>query len=250
MSELDFGKIWPEWEYAGLLGEGAFGKVYLAKSELDGAEVYSSVKVLKIPANEEAVSAAKQLGVSEDLLRTYFGKFKNDLNWELTMFKSASDPAIAGYDDVVLMDNEDGVGWRGYIRSGLFTPMSAYFSKNKSTQDDAVRMGRDIADAVEVCGSFGMIHGGICPENIMVTDSGKYVLKDFGIRRCLKRAGSNLFGGISEDFDAPEVKDGGRYTNSSDIYSLGMCLAFVAAGGKLPEDGNIVYQALPMISRR
>lgn len=238
MSELDFNKIWSEWEYAGFLGEGAFGKVYLAKSSLDGKPVFSTVKLIKIPASSEAVKSAMQLGVGEDLLHTYFEKFKNDLNWELTMFRSVSSESLAEYDAFVLMDNSEGPGWSGYIRSGLFTPMSAYFAKSKPTFDDVVRMGLDISDAISACGNYGMVHGGICPENIMLTDGGKYILKDFGIRRCLKRAGSNLFSSITEDYDAPEVISDGRYTNASDIYSLGMCMAYLAGGRALPKDNN------------
>lgn len=255
MSGIELSKIWPDWEYAGYLGEGPFGKVYLAKSTLDGNPIYSTVKVVKVPAGSEALQAAMKLGISEDLLYTYFGKFKNDLNWELTMFKSASSNSLVGYDEVTLIDNAGQPGWTGYIRSGLFTPMKDYFAKSRSTADDAVRMGMDIAEAVSVCGAYGMVHGGICPENIMLTDSGSYVLKDFGVRRCLKRAGSSLFTGLTDEFDAPEVIDGGKYSHVSDIYSLGMCIMYVAAGGRLPESRNpddipdLSYQLKEVIKR-
>lgn len=238
MSELDLSMLWPEWECVGCIGEGTFGKVYLVKAALESGEAYGTVKVISIPANDETVQGALDLGVSEDLLKTYFGKFKNDLNWELTMFKSVSAPSIDSNDEIALIDNPNGFGWKGYIRTGVYTPADDYFAKHKSTPDDAVRMGKDIADAVGVYGSYGMSHGDIRPGNIMVKDSGGYVVTDFGISRCLKRAGSRLFREHDERYDAPEVTEAGKYTNASDIYSLGMTLMYFANGGVLPEKND------------
>jgi len=235
MSEQNFDTVFPGFSCLGLLDEDAFGKVYLAEKTENGKSEYAAVKVVPVPAGDDAVQSALSLGISEDLLKLYFDRFKNDLNWELTMFRSISSSAIAPCDEAVFTDNEDGLGWIGYIRTKLYTPLSVYFRKKKVSADEAVRLGLGVLSAIEILGNYGMVHGGICPENIKVDDSGNYVLTNFGIRRCLKKAGSNLFYGLTEKYDAPETKNGGRYTNASDIYSLGMTLLELTKD----EEGNV-----------
>ena len=86
MKTADIQAVWPQWENVGLLGVGRYGKVYLCHSELDGQDVFSAVKVLEIPPSHNAIEAAQAQGISLDMLKMYFGKFRDDLNWELSMW--------------------------------------------------------------------------------------------------------------------------------------------------------------------
>ena len=110
MSEFDLNKVMPGWETEGVLGSGTFGTVYLIRNAESGA--FSALKVIKMPPTRDAVENAVKLGIGRDLLTTYFGKFKNDLTWELTMYKTVKSPALAPVEDLVTVDNE-GPGWTG-----------------------------------------------------------------------------------------------------------------------------------------
>ncbi|MGM9521466.1 MAG: protein kinase, partial [Oscillospiraceae bacterium] len=236
MSESDINRVWPEWQVEGVLGSGAFGTVYLIRRTVDDNTVFAAAKVIKVPPADEAVENAEKLGISRDLLSTYFGKFKNDLNWELTMFRTVSSQHLAVIDDLEVEDASGGPGWFGYIRTGLYTPLSVYFEKSPSTQEDAARLGSELCQALDACGEYSMVHGEIKPENVMVTDAGGFVLTDFGVRRCLEKAGTGIFGAMESDYEAPELGEDRKYTPAADIYSLGMVMCYTANGGTLPEN--------------
>ncbi|MGE4485448.1 MAG: YARHG domain-containing protein [Oscillospiraceae bacterium] len=238
MKEFDISAVWPEWEIVGTLGKGPFGAVYLIERKDGEKPVYSAVKVITVPPDRSAVDNAAGQGIGLDELKSYFDKFKSDLNWELTMCSSASSPYIAETHKLAVVDTEDWPGWSAYIRMPVLTPLPVYFAKAKAGPEEAVRLGREICTALEVFGRFGLIHGAVHPGNVMVKDGGDFVLSDFGVRRCLKRAGSGLFGDISNEYEAPEIKEGGAFSTAADIYSLGMMMSYVFCGGVLP-DGEL-----------
>lgn len=241
MSDVsDISRLWPGWEPDGLLGTGRFGKVYLAHTRLGGRTVFSAVKIITMPDGGEHIKDARDQGVHPELLRTYFGKFKNDLAWELTMFRTIGAPHAIPADEIAMQDG-DGMGWTGYIRTGLYTPVSVYFDKAPSGRHDAVRLGTELCGLLAACEEYGMVHGEIRPENVFVTDEGTFMLSDFGVRRCLEKAGTGIFGITDSEFDAPEVRDGKRcYTASSDIYSLGRLMCWAAWGGSIPKGKSAV----------
>ena len=250
MKAADIHAVWPQWEPMGPLGEGRYGKVTLCRGKQDGQDVYSAVKVIEVPPNDSATAAAKAQGINEDMLNQYFGKLRDDLNWELSMYHPAAGGSLAPVEDC-LFEESDGVpGWRAYIRTGVYTPLAAYFSKNRPTEGDAVRMGVQLLQGLEQLQRFGLIHGEITTENIMVTDAGDFVLTDYGIRRCLDKAGAGLFPNSVTGFDAPEVSSYNHLSAASDIYSVGMVLASVLNGGVLPKNGNLPKGALTDILKK
>ncbi len=231
MSEFDLSKVMNGWTQEGILGSGAFGTVYLARNTETGA--FSAVKVIKTPPGREAVDNALKLGIGQELLSTYFGKFKNDLSWELTMYKTVKSQHLETVEDIITVD-ADGPGWTGYIRKGIYTPMAVYFDKAPATQEDAARLGVEIASALDALAQYTMVHGEVKPENIFVSDTGEFVLGDYGVRRCLEKAGSGIFSAEEDGFEAPEVGQDRLYTARSDIYSLGALMAYTANGCQMP----------------
>ncbi len=228
MNEKSIGKVFEGWETDGVLGSGTFGTVYLAHTSVENMPVYGAVKVIKIPPNDEAILNAERMGISRDLLKTYFGKFKSDLNWETTMYNTIQSPNLVRMEEMKTEDQPD-AGWTGYLRTGVFTPMEVYFEKVHSGAEDAVRLGAELSSALMALEAKKLVHGDIKPENVMVADNGSFMLSDFAIKRCLQKAGANLFGSMSRDFEAPEVQTEEKsYSNLSDIYSLGVLMSYVA----------------------
>lgn len=217
----DISVIWPEWSITGYLGRDVYASYYLAESTLDGNTVYSSVKAIKMPQNEEFISEIYKNGVSPENLTAYFDKFKDKLNWEMRIFKSVTSPYIMQIDDMRILENPEHPGWIAFIRNGLFTPLADYICQVDFDQCEVLRLGREICKALMVCSRSGMIHGHVSTDNIYVMDNGEFVLSDFGLRRCLESAGNLLFPKPDDTFDAPEVKEKGDYSEASDIYSLG-----------------------------
>ncbi len=233
MSE-ELEKVMPGWHTEGVLGSGAFGTVYLARQDdKDGDGAFCALKVIRVPPQREAVDNAVKLGIGLDLLSTYFGKFKNDLTWELTMYKTVKSVHLAPVEEFAAVDY-DGPGWTGYIRTGIYTPIGVYYEKTPPTPEDAARMGLELSSALETLEHYAMIHGEIKPENVMVTDAGSFVLTDLGLRRCLEKAGSGIFGTEEDGFEAPELGQDRTCTAQTDIYSLGALMCWAANGGSMP----------------
>ncbi|HKI95128.1 MAG TPA: protein kinase [Gemmatimonadales bacterium] len=110
--------------------------------------------------------------------------------------------------------------------------------------DDALRIAREVADALSYAHSRGVIHRDIKPENILL-ESGHAVVADFGIARAVDAAGGERLTetGLSigtPTYMSPEQAAGDRDLDGrSDLYSLG-CVLYEMLGGQPPFTGATV----------
>jgi eukaryotic-like serine/threonine-protein kinase len=105
---------------------------------------------------------------------------------------------------------------------------------------EAVRLGREIAGALDHAHRKGVIHRDIKPENILLSD-GQALVADFGIARTSTPGGETLtqtgFSLGTPAYMSPEQAMGDRAVDGrSDQYALG-CLIFELAAGQPPYTG-------------
>jgi serine/threonine-protein kinase PknK len=114
---------------------------------------------------------------------------------------------------------------------------------------DVVTIGVRIADALATAHEHGIIHRDVKPANLLVSRFGDVMLSDFGIARIAggpeTRTGSVT---ASLAHAPPEVIDGGRPTERSDVYSLASSL-FTLIRGRPPFAEPTDETALVMIRR-
>ncbi len=118
--------------------------------------------------------------------------------------------------------------------------------------DDAVRIAREVADALSYAHSRGVIHRDIKPENILL-ESGHAVVADFGIARAVAAAGGEQLTETgmaigTPTYMSPEQAAGARDLDGrTDLYALA-CVLYEMLAGQPPFTGptteSIVRQHL------
>ena len=143
----------------------------------------------------------------------------------------------AGNEDgihYIVMELAEGMTLKRYIRR--YGRLSA-----RETVDFAIQ----IASGLQAAHDHHIIHRDIKPQNILVSDSGRIKVTDFGIARAATgddTISSSALGSVR--YLSPEQARGGYADERSDLYSLGITI-YEMATGKVPFDGeNTVAIAL------
>ena len=142
----------------------------------------------------------------------------------------------AGYElgiHYIVMELAEGMTLKRYIRR--YGRLSA-----RETVDFSIQ----IASGIQAAHEHHIIHRDIKPQNILVSDSGKIKVTDFGIAKAATgdTIASSTMGSVR--YLSPEQARGGYSDERSDIYSLGITM-YEMATGKVPFDGeNTVAIAL------
>ena len=107
--------------------------------------------------------------------------------------------------------------------------------------EDAVRIGREVAEALHYAHAHGVVHRDIKPENILLS-GGHPLVADFGVARALGATGgehltaTGLVLGTPCYMSPEQVLGDPKIDGRSDIYSLG-CVVYEMIGGDPPFSG-------------
>ncbi len=105
---------------------------------------------------------------------------------------------------------------------------------------EALNLGRQVAEALAAAHAAQIIHRDIKPGNILLDQSGKAYVTDFGIAKILNSASNLTVDGSrlgTPQYMCPERCRNRTITPASDLYSLGVVL-FQALAGRLPHEAN------------
>ena len=108
--------------------------------------------------------------------------------------------------------------------------------------EDAVKLGRDIAAALDYAHRHGVVHRDIKPENVMLHE-GEAIVTDFGIAKAVSAAGgermtqTGMAVGTPAYMSPEQAMGEGEPDGRSDVYSLG-CVLFEMLTGEAPFTGS------------
>jgi serine/threonine-protein kinase len=117
--------------------------------------------------------------------------------------------------------------------------------------EDALRIAREVADALDYAHRRGIVHRDIKPENILL-DEQHATVADFGVARAIAAVGDEKLTrtGVTvgtPSYMSPEQVTGGSVDTRSDVYALG-CVLYEMLAGQAPFTGptaeSIVFQHL------
>ena len=128
----------------------------------------------------------------------------------------------------MIMEHVDGSNLKQHIRE-----------KGRLPVHEAVRISRQIAEALEEAHKAGVVHRDIKPQNILFSREGKVKVTDFGIAIAGDGAtvtvGDEIIGTVQ--YIAPEQARGEIAGKQSDLYSLGIVF-YEMVTGKVPFTGE------------
>lgn len=233
-----YGLIFDHWQIKELLGTGSGGKTAVYRLEhTDGSGVCSALKVISLIEDRGNISKL------DDYRRTEYIQARKKC-WDyakqevLLMNSLRGKTNVAGYLDHKYVDwsDEKSFGRDMLILMELLHDLRSDIQNTRFfSEDDIIKIGRDIASALVLCHSKRIIHRDIKPENIFYNDDGDYKLGDFGISKIMSatpRAAVTTDIGTPE-YAAPE-QTSGKYDERVDIYGLGLVLYELANNNRLP----------------
>ncbi len=189
------------------LGRGAMGTVYLADDPIIGRRVALKVLKLDLPGAEN----------SSEKLRSRFQ----------TEVKSAgilSHPNIVTVYDAI-EETDDGALCIAmeYVEG---TTLSEILRRPEPIgTDTALEIGAQISEALAYAHEKGVIHRDIKPANVIVTESGRAKITDFGIAHLIDAALSDDLRFLgTPSYMAPERIEGREIDQRADLFSLGVVL--------------------------
>lgn len=103
--------------------------------------------------------------------------------------------------------------------------------EKKLDVSETVKIGTQIARALQHIHSNGLVHRDIKPSNIFITLNQVSKIIDFGIAKMLNSKAVFTYSSVgSPVYASPEQIQGENVTGKSDIYSLGVCLFYCLTG--------------------
>ncbi len=179
----------------------------------------------------------------------------NDEEFVNRFIREAKAAAALSHPNIVAVQDQ---GWNQSGIPAVFLVMELVegstlrdylFEKGKLSTQELLHFMTPILSALSAAHKIGIVHRDIKPENILISQSGRVKLADFGLARgdlignTMTAESSVILGSVS--YLSPEQVQRGVADARSDIYSLGI-VAFEALTGKKPFDGespiHIAYQ--------
>ena len=245
---MKFSPLWGEWEIDSKLGEGSFGAVWKIRRKLiDGRIYYAAVKHISIPKDEGEFQHLIDEGIFTDRESAveYYRHMLQSLMDEIdTMHTLQGYTNIVSYEDHKVIPKEGDLGYDLFLRMELLTPLTVRM-REKMTVADVVRLGRDIATAIEVLNRHHLVHRDIKPQNIFVNSTGDYKLGDYGTARAMESAVTAMSRKGTYNYMAPEIYRNQPADSRVDIYSLGLVMYRMVNGNRLPflpEAGSVTIE--------
>ena len=227
--------LWPEWQIESEIGAGSYGTVYRIRRQDIGGTFYAALKVISVPRSSDEIQSLRNAKMTDSQIADYYLRFAKQLAQEFAvMERLKGNTNIVSYEDHKIVPRPDGFGVDVLIRMELLTPMNQFLYNGECTEDEAIKIGIDLCNALVVCEQEGLLHRDIKPGNVFVSSHGNFKLGDFSIAKMADVYSSGKTPQGTFSYMAPEIFSGEGYGKTIDLYSLGLILYRLLNGGRAP----------------
>jgi tetratricopeptide (TPR) repeat protein/predicted Ser/Thr protein kinase len=209
------------YEILQILGQGAMGAVYKAKDhELDR---WVAIKVIQ-----------PELGNSRAIVK----RFKQ----ELILARQITHKNVVRIFDLGETDGMKFITME-YIDGGDLK--SVIVEREKVPPEEAVDIIRQICHALDAAHSEGVVHRDLKPQNIMIDQTGRVVVMDFGIAHSKNLPGMTMTGALmgTPEYMSPEQAKGEKTDLRADIFAVGI-IFYEMLTGKVPFSAETVVETM------
>jgi serine/threonine protein kinase len=216
VEEINIGSVLGGFQIESELGRGGMGVVYRAHELSLNRKVALKVLSQRLCADEEFVERFKR---------------------EAQVIAAMNHPNIV---NILTYGEEKGYYYFAmeYVRGKDLSQLLQ--ERSVMPLDEALAITEQVASALGEAAKRGVVHRDLKPSNIMVDESGRVRVTDFGVAHLEDSAAqltrTGLFVGTPE-YASPEQAGGGRLDVRSDIYSLGAVL-YRMLSGRPPVSGE------------
>ena len=195
------------------------------------------LKHISVPASDEQVEALLLTGAyaSEEEADAYYRKEAEGLVKEAEARKKLLDcPYILPFLGVQ-MEKKEGVGYDVYAVLPKRNSLESYLDENAVSHLRGINMGIDLCVALSALREEGFVHGNLKPGNVFFSDTGRFLLGDFGLISTEDMQYAVLPEQYRSSYSAPELSGFlGGMNPTIDLYSLGMILYRIYNGNHAP----------------
>lgn len=228
-------QIWQDLITEKVIGKGSYGTVYKCYRENNGEKEYSAVKVISIPQTGEEYYGYNTEGMTIEQTKEYYRDIVDDFTNEIKILESLKgNKNIVEIKNYEVIEKTEEIGWEIFIEMELLTDFNSYACDKTFTEDEVLKLGIDLCNALYVCNEKNIIHRDIKPENIFVSDTGDFKLGDFGVSRQLEKTDASMSRKGTFNYMAPEVFYSKKYDSRADVYSLGLVMYKLLNNNRMP----------------
>ena len=223
------------WYITKQIGEGSYGRVYIIERHELGQTYKSALKAITVPGSQYEVRSSMSDGMTREDVTGYYKNVANNIISEfILMSKLKGNSHIVSYEDHIIIEHEDDIGWDILIRMELLTPLIELTAQSQMKESEVIKLGVDLCKALELCRRYDIIHRDIKPENIFISANGDYKIGDFGVAKTIEKTKMGLSRKGTYMYMAPEIYSSRPYGPTVDIYSLGIVMYKLLNENRLP----------------
>lgn len=206
-------------------------------TDKDSGERYIA-KVHSFPSNQKLTDALLLSGAFENLeqIDTYYRDSARELCRQAAILNALS---YSEYFSHILACNtvsRDDFGYDVWFLSPYKLSLGAIFKKKELTHADTLELGINLCHAALECRQMELIHIGIKPQNIYLSNNGSFQIGDIGFAALSTLPYAPLPSNYHTAYFPPECCDCfAKIPYNADVYSIGVVLYQALNHGILPD---------------